>query len=380
MGRFLEGFQSPFPRTDQTRIQAPLPGQAFLGAALEHGALLGREQVITDLRAQLLDHRRGLLRPIVVEVLATLGQFLVVVGRLLTVGILAHQGFGIGFVAVGEETVERVIIGRGDGIELVVVAAGALNGEPHESAGGHVDPVVDDVRLIIEKPTPQGQEPHGGQGLAIGLGGHLVSSQLLDNEPVIGQIAVEGVDHPVAVGVAVGVATLLLEDVALAVGITGYIQPMPSPALTVGLRGEQSIHHPRVSLLGAVLEEGFHFFRRRRQAGQIVGRAAEKRAAIGLRSGRQALGLQGSEDEPVHAAARPGRLADRRLGRHARGLERPVAGGRIGLGRGGSAGPWIRCSGANPGLEVGDLFRLQSPALGRHDLHVRRRPLHHLDQ
>ena len=235
MGRFLEGLQSPFPRTHQSRIQAPLAGQAFLGAALECGALLGREQVITDLRAQLLDHRRGLLRPIVVEFLATLGQFLVVVGRLLTVGILPHQRFGIGFMAVGEETVERVIIGRGDGIELVVVAAGALNGEPHESAGGHVDPVVDDVRLIVEEPATQGQEPHGGQGLAIGLSGHLVSGQLLDNEPVVRQVAVEGVHHPVAVGVAVGVATLLLEDVALAVGITGHIEPMPSPAFPVGL-------------------------------------------------------------------------------------------------------------------------------------------------
>ena len=380
MGRFLQRFQPPFPRTDQTWIQAPLPGQAFLGAALECGALLGREQVIADLRAQLLDHRRGLIRPIVVEVLATLGQFLVVVGRLLTIRILPHQRFGIGFVAVGEDSVERVVIGRRDGIELVVVAAGALDGEPHEAAGGHVDPVIDDVRLIVEKPATQGQKPHGGQGLAIRLGGHLVSGQLLDNEPVVRQIAVEGVHHPVSVGVAVGVATLLLKDVALAVGITGHIEPMPSPALTVGVRGEQSIHHPRVSLLGAVFQEGFHFFRRRRQAGQIVGRAAQQRVAIGLRSGRQALGLQGGEDEPVHAAARPRGLADRRLGRHARGLERPVAGGRIGLGRGGGARPWIVCSGANPGLEVGDLFWLQSPTLGRHDLHVRRRPLHHLDQ
>ena len=111
-----------------------------------------------------------MIRPIVIEILAPLGQFLVVVGRLLTIGILAHQRLGIRFVAVGEEAVERVVIGRGDGIEFMVVATSTLNGQSHESAGGHIDPVIDDVCLIIEKPATQGQKPHGGQGLAIRLG------------------------------------------------------------------------------------------------------------------------------------------------------------------------------------------------------------------
>ena len=50
MGGFLQRFQSPFPRTHQSRIQAPLAGQAFLSAAIQRSALLGREQVIADLR------------------------------------------------------------------------------------------------------------------------------------------------------------------------------------------------------------------------------------------------------------------------------------------------------------------------------------------
>ena len=175
-----------------------------------------------------------MIRPIVIEILAPLGQFLLVVSRLLTIGILAHERLGIRFVAVGEESVKRVVVGRGDGIELVVVAAGALDGEPHESAGGHVDSVIDNVGLIVKKPATQGQKTHGGQGLAIGLGGQLVSGQLLDEEPIVRQVAVEGVHHPVAVGVAVGIPTLLFKNVSLAVGITGHIQPVPTPALTVG--------------------------------------------------------------------------------------------------------------------------------------------------
>ena len=56
------------------------------------------------------------------------------------------------FLRAGEHAVQRVVVGRGDRIELVIVAAGARDREPHHAAGHDVDAVVDDVVLVVEKP------------------------------------------------------------------------------------------------------------------------------------------------------------------------------------------------------------------------------------
>ena len=49
--------------------------------------------------------------------------------------------------AIVEDRVERVVVGRWNRIELVIVAARAADGQGHRAAADDVDPIVDDVRL-----------------------------------------------------------------------------------------------------------------------------------------------------------------------------------------------------------------------------------------
>ena len=74
-----------------------------------------------------------------------------------------------------EDTGERIIISGGDGIELMVVAAGAADGEPVERAHGGVELLVDDVHFHFlgvvfgEHLGTEGEEAGGGPALVHGV-------------------------------------------------------------------------------------------------------------------------------------------------------------------------------------------------------------------
>ena len=65
-----------------------------------------------------------------------------------------------------------------------------------------------------------------------------VAGDLLDDELVVGQVAVEGVDDPVAVEADLARLVLL---VAVGVGVAGGVEPDPAPALAVVRRVQQPI-------------------------------------------------------------------------------------------------------------------------------------------
>ena len=71
--------------------------------------------------------------------------------------------------------------------------------------------------------------------------GQQVAGDLLDDELVVGQVAVEGVDDPVAVEPDLARLVLL---VAVGVGVAGRVEPEPAPALAVVGRGEQPVDQP----------------------------------------------------------------------------------------------------------------------------------------
>ena len=71
-------------------------------------------------------------------------------------------------VAAGKDAVEGVVIGGGDRLVFVIVAAGTGDGEPHQPAGHQIDAIVDDVVLVAEKRAPDGEKSQRRQ---IG-GGH----------------------------------------------------------------------------------------------------------------------------------------------------------------------------------------------------------------
>ncbi len=91
--------------------------------------------------------------------------------------------------AVAEDAVESVVIGRGDRVVFMIVAAGARDRQPERAARDHVNPIVDDVVRHPEEPPTEGQEPHRGQiGRVVG---RLVGRDLQEQEPVVRHVLVE---------------------------------------------------------------------------------------------------------------------------------------------------------------------------------------------
>ena len=116
-----------------------------------------------------------------------------------------------------------------------------------------------------------------------------VAGELLDRELVERHVGVQGADDPVAIGPEVA-QVVALE--AVRVGVAGQVEPRPGPALAELRRGEQPIDDRFVGVRARVGDERIDFRRRRRQADQIEGHAADERRAIGFRRGRQPFAFQ----------------------------------------------------------------------------------------
>ena len=84
--------------------------------------------------------------------------------------------------------------------------------------------------------------------------GQQVAGQLLDGELVEGQIAVEGLDHPVAVRPDLAV---VVDVYAVRVAVARGVQPVPGAMFAVVGRREVAVHHSLVGVGLRVLQEGF---------------------------------------------------------------------------------------------------------------------------
>ena len=156
----------------------------------------------------------------------------------------------------------------------------------------------------------------GGDALFVGGRGQHVAGDLLDGELVERQVAVERVDHPVAVPPHRAEGVLL---VAVAVGVAREVEPGAGPALAVVRRGEQAVHGLLVGVGRGVGEEGIDLLERRRQADQVEREAAEEGLARGLGRGLEPFRLEARGDEAVDRRAGPRVvLRDRMAGRTGR--------------------------------------------------------------
>ena len=249
-----------------------------------------------------------------------------------------HQFVG----AALEDAVERVVIGGRDGVVFVVVAAGALDGQAHRAARHHVNAVVNNLVREADEAAADGEETQRRQVgafwvLSFGFWvdgvrsdfanpelrtrnpepNKLVAGYLKLEEAVVGQVGVERVDDPVAVGVGVRVEALLAGvDVALGVRVARDVEPVTRPALAVVRGGEElvgEIADCRLPIADcARLRERLDFLRRRREAGEVVGQAADERARVGGWRGLQVVRLELGEDEVVHGRLRPRLVLHRR--------------------------------------------------------------------
>ena len=222
-----------------------------------------------------------------------------------------------------EEGVEPVVLALGEGVVLVGVALGAGQRRAEPDRGGGVHAVDHrrhaellgvgaalgvDHRVAVEA---------GGDALVQGRLGQQVAGQLLDREAVEGQVAVVGVDDPVAVAPQ-GAPVVLL--VAVGVGVARQVQPAPRPGLAVARGGQQPVDGLLPGVGAVVGQEGVDLRDAGRQADQVQAEPAQQGGAVGLghvrgqaqqrvhrvdlRPGRQ-RGPPGSLVGPVSAPVRP---------------------------------------------------------------------------
>ena len=175
----------------------------------------------------------------------------------------------------GEHGLHAVVILLENGIELVIMAARAADGEAEHGLAHGTDYFIELILsgrahgLLVAADLPGLQRGAGHQKPERGICAGDIAGQLIANEPVIGQVAVKRGNHPVAIMPGCG---------AFGVGLkadrfrpTNDIQPMLRPSLAVPRRGQQPVHHGckchwRRAFVRA---EVFQFFDRGRQAGEI---------------------------------------------------------------------------------------------------------------
>ena len=277
---------------------------------------------------------------------------------------------------------QRVVVGGGNGVELVVVAAGAADRLGQERPPDDVHLLVDDVDahlvdvLLGQHLRAEGQESGRGEArepLVVAGRRHQVAGNLLLHEPVVRLVAVERLDDPVAIAECIRVRNVLVEPVR--VGIAGDVEPVSAPALAVARRRQEPLDHPFVGVGPLVGEERVDLGRGRRQAGQVERDPSQQLPPAGGGDRGQPLRLEPGQDEPVDRAAHPGRVVDG--GRFGTGHrpERPVLAARTEIVGGaavgpggrdrGRGGPRVHRAAGHPALEVGD-DRGRQPAVRRH--------------
>ena len=163
------------------------------------------------------------------------------------------MGDVVGVVAEGlgaaEDAGEGVVVFGGDGVEFVVVAAGAADGEAHEGAADGFELFVDDVHaeeafvLLFVVGGAEGEEGGGGE-LAAALGGvgggEEVAGDVFGDELVEGGVGVEGFDDVVAE--APGVFEGEGAAAAGAFGEAGDVEPVLGPAFGEGGGGQKIVN------------------------------------------------------------------------------------------------------------------------------------------
>ena len=235
--------------------------------------------------------------------------------------------FERGLILIVEDGEHSEILLVRNRIELVVVALRAGDGQPEERRAGGRQPVHDrldaelllvDAALLVDlRIAMKAGGDRGVRVLGDGVSGQHVPSDLFDDKLIERQVAVQRVDHPVAVQPD---RARRVDAVAVRIRVTRHVQPPTRPAFTVVRRIEQPCDEPVVRARRRVVHEGVHLGDRGRQAGQVQRGAANQRVTIRLGRWRETFLFQPGKDKGVD------RIADLRAGsrdggqRRARGL------------------------------------------------------------
>ena len=256
-------FKELHPTFQQTQIE-PRSFRNYLNRKLLFTDFRRRQHIGRHLRRPLLVHLKMLVlfKHLALGTLAVdhcLARLVLAVNLLINQGNVQQfrhvRGLILKIRRTGEHSHQGIIIPRLNGIEFMIMATCARNGQPQKRSARDVDlfiPNVHDHLALVrlrQRLRPQSQKPRSHYAPRInGLPRrrrHQVPSHLLAHELVIGHIAVERVDHIVAIAPRVGIPVIFI--VASRVRITRHIQPVPPPLLAITRRREQAIHNLLIS-------------------------------------------------------------------------------------------------------------------------------------
>jgi hypothetical protein len=201
----------------------------------------------------------------------------------------------------------------------MVVAAGALEGQPEpghaeraDAVGDILDPVLfaDDAAFGVDDVIAA----EAGDALVEGGFFEQIAGELLGEEAVVGQVVVEGLHHPVAPAPH-GAFRVVVK--AVRVGVARDVEPVDGHAFAKAGRGQEA---PDGCLIGPFARAGNgggevpEFGGGGRQPGEIERDAAEPGLRGGRRVGPPAFGGEALAHEGVDGVDRAGRGVGRRGG------------------------------------------------------------------
>ena len=144
--------------------------------------------------------------------------------------------------AGGQSRVQRIVVPRGNGIELVIVASGASHGQPHQASRNDINLVVDHI-VPVAVLHANGEEPQPREGRIIVLQTQLVGGDLLGDKPLVRHVGVEGADDVIPVRIRERKPRETNGTPTMSVGVAREIEPVTAPTLPVARRIEQPIQH-----------------------------------------------------------------------------------------------------------------------------------------
>ena len=208
-----------------------------------------------------------------------------------------------------EYTDQTVIVLGGDGVELVVVAARAAHGQRQQAARNSIHalvPVVgheaaDHVRgqalvLVIDGRCAEVAE---SSQVVARRARHQVGSELELHETVVGNVAVDCIDDPVAISPGIRIRGVggLRRRIVLAKA--RHIHPVAAPAFAVLRRGLQTIDQRFPGIGRGIVGECFDLLIGRLVPHQIDVGATHQRALFFERRRLETLGLELLQDEGI---------------------------------------------------------------------------------
>ena len=162
----------------------------------------------------------------------------------------SSTGFGVA-VEIIEEGIYLIEIFLGDGVVFVVVADGATHGEAHEGGADGGDAINDVLEMTFfgkggpsiddeVEPVEAGGDELVLCGLFVEVTGDLESGEL-----VVGEVFVEGLDDPVAVGRVIAEVVVV---VAVGVGDADEVEPILGHVFAVAGLGHEVVNELGVGL------------------------------------------------------------------------------------------------------------------------------------